>query len=306
MQPVQRIRASVIIGILTMVTMAGSASAQEPTFKFGEKPEEVAATVEWSASAQAGLVVNTGNSEQTVLSSGAKAERRSGMNKLQIELAGTFARTNLFLALDANASGTIEASEIEEQTQTTAQAWQGKVRYDRFLTEHNSLYATAVAGGDKPAGKAFVGGAQAGYSRQLFKNDRHELVSEVGYDFSYEDFVAKDSGVAIHSGRVFAGYKGKASADTGVGGSVETLLNFNTLNAPGGEVAAFEDARITAKAELTTKLLDDISINVSFLAKYDNAPAPRPAFKLPYADGFVPLAEKLDTTTKVTVIINFL
>src|SRR5690606_8031822 len=99
--------------------------------------------VEWKASAQAGLIVTTGNSETTALSATAKATRRAKMNRFLLEAGGAYARSRIFLAADTNGSGTIDsAEELDEQTVTTTRSWLVRGRYDRFLTDHNALYAT--------------------------------------------------------------------------------------------------------------------------------------------------------------------
>jgi hypothetical protein len=296
------------------VSAAPTAHAQNPSFNFG-KPEEVK-EVEWSASAEAGLIFTTGNSETTTFTGAAKASRKEGNNKFEGEATGTFARSNILIASDLDASGTISADEIQEQDATSAKNAQGKLRYDRFLTEFNSLYVSGTAGFDEPAGKDFYGGGQVGYSRQVYKDDRHELKAEVGYDFTYEDLSVGD-GTSIHSARVFAGWKGalqtttdaegKTEATTTAEASIEGLFNVNTLDVPTDDLEAgpFEDTRINGTAGVSTKLLDNISLAVSFTAKFDNVPAPLAPFDLPYAAGFVPEADKLDTLTKASLIVNF-
>ena len=77
--------------------------------------------------------------------------------------------------------------EITSQTTVTAETLAGRLRYDRFLTEHNSLFVAALASRDVPAGKDAVLGAQLGYSRQLYKTETAEAVAEFGYDYSHED-----------------------------------------------------------------------------------------------------------------------
>jgi hypothetical protein len=281
---------------------AAPAFAQtDPKFEFA-KPEEVTA-VEWKASAQAGMIVTTGNSKSTTIAAGAKASRKDDGNKFQLEGGLVFARSTIFIAADGNGNGTIDLAEIDERSQTTSQAWLVKARYDRFLTDHNSLFLTGIASGDEPAGKDFVGGGQAGYSRLVYKTDEHEVTGEAGYDFSYEKFAAGDS-ISIHSLRSFAAYAGKLSADTGVAAELEALFNLNSLDTAGGEVGAFEDVRLNMKAGLTTKLWQDLSFSFSVKARFDNAPAPRKPFDLPYTDPL--LAEEWDTTTEASLIYNFL
>jgi len=309
------LRAAVsIAGLIALIP--GSASGQpNPTFTYGT-PEEAAA-VEWAASGEAGVLYTTGNSRTTTFTGSAKASRKAGNNKLEVEATGAFARSTVRIAVESNDDGVISADEIQEQDATSAKNALFKARYDRFLTEHNSLYVSAAAGFDEPAGKDLFGGGQVGYSRLLFKNDRHEAKAEVGYDFTYESLSAGGS-TSIHSARGFVGYKGalrvetdddgKVSTTTSAEASIEGLFNVNALDVPTGDgrASAFEDTRLIGIAGVTTQLFDDISMAVSFTVKFDNVPAPLAPFALPYAPGFVPEAEKLDTITKATLIVSFL
>jgi putative salt-induced outer membrane protein YdiY len=297
------------LGLAVVAAAPAPAHAQDPKFAYATPEERAAAEAakepEWKASAQAGLLVTTGNSRITTLSAGATTSWKKDKNKLSFEGTAAYARSSIFLAVDEDASGFIEEDEVTRPAQTTTRMWGVKGRYDRFLTDNNALYGIAGASGDRPAGKELVGNAQAGYSRQLFKSDDHLVVAEGGYDFTYEDLVVGE-GTSIHSLRGFAGYAGKLTADTGLEGSVEGLFNLNSLDLGDRQIDSFEDARINSKVALTTTLFSDISFRFSFEAKFDNAPAPRPPFAIPYAAGFQPLADELDTKTEAVLIVNFL
>lgn len=301
--------ATAVIFVPVPVASAQSKAGQ-PTFEF-QKPEEEQKKlerVEWKAQLQSGLVLTTGNARTTTFSAGGNASRRDRRNRLRVDATATYVRSELFLAIDQNGDMLIQEGEITRSRQTTAKAWEVRGRYDRFLTEHNSLYGLGFVSADEPAGKELIGGGQAGYSRQLYKSDDHELVAEGGYDFTYENYLTDDvdDAVVIHSGRAFAGYTGKVREETQFSTSVETLVNVNDLDTPTGPVARFHDVRMTGKAELTTQLWEKVSFSFSFTAKWDNAPAPRAPFALPYAPGFNPMADELDTITKASLIINLL
>ncbi len=296
----------VITAIATLLLWVAPAAAQEPKFEYG-KADEVkdVKAVEWKASAQAGLIYTTGNSRVTTFAAGANASRKAGNNKFSAEAGAAYARSNIIIGSDLNGSGGLSRNEIQEVETTTTRQWLVKTRYDRFLTEKNSLYLTARVMADKPAGKELVGGAQAGYSRLLFKTTVHELAAEVGYDFTYENFVAPGDAVNIHSARGFAGYVGKLRTDTEVQASTEVLVNLNSESTPTGEVDSFKDTRVSSKAGLTTKITDDISFRFGFALKYDQAPAPRPQIGgLPYE--FNALTRKFDTITEAQLIINII
>ncbi|HEU5055956.1 MAG TPA: DUF481 domain-containing protein [Kofleriaceae bacterium] len=289
----------------------GPARAQsaDPAFKYGTKEEraevEKVEQVEWKAAALAGLIMTTGNSRVTTFSAGGNASRKEKGNKFSLEGGAAYARSSIFLAVDGNMNGVIDPSEVSRPSQTTTRAWYGKGRYDRFLTDNNSLYVVGGLAGDRPAGKDLVGNGQLGYSRQVFQNEVHLLVAEVGYDYTYESLVGGESN-SIHSLRTFAGYGGKLSDETGVDGSVEALFNVNEYDTPAGTIDRFQDNRVTSRMSITTKMFGDLSFRFAFEARYDNAPSPRPPFAIPYAAGFAPLAESLDTKTEASLIYNFL
>jgi len=110
-------------------------------------------------------------------------------------------------------SGGIGPGEFRRITKTTAESYDFKARYDRFLTDKDALYVSGIASANEPAGKKFEGGGQLGYSRTAYKDKMHELVVESGYDFSYEKPVVGD-GFTNHSLRTFFGYTGKLSEKT--------------------------------------------------------------------------------------------
>lgn len=296
------------LGVATALicAAAGAAFAGDPKFEFG-KADEVAKVkgTEYTASAEAGVVFTTGNSETTTITAGAKASRKTGNNKVSAEGNITYARSAVRVLDDQNGNGVIDnTSEIKTEASTTAEQLAIKVRYDRFLTEFNSLFVAALASRDLPAGKEAVIGAQLGYSRRLYKSEKTEAVGEFGYDFSHEDLVAGEA-VEIHSARAFVGLKSEMTEGATFETSGEALTNLNHETLPtrtnGAEFG--EDTRVNFKASVSAKLGKRASIQTSIEAKYDNRPAPANIKGL--AMGFVPEASKLDTMMKASFIYTF-
>ncbi len=300
------------VSALTLLAMCQTSWAKDPEFKHAKVEEEKEEDkdkdkgAEWKAQAQAGLLMTTGNSSTNTLSSAFQASRKEGKNKVVLDLAGTYARSSIDIAADFNNNGFVDEVELQRITNTTSQSWLIKPRYDRFLSLHNALYVSAALYSDKPAGKSIVGSSQLGYSRILVSNKVHSVTLESGYDFSYEKLVATTPGLSIHSIRVFGGYQGKLSKDTSLNYSIESLFNLNELTTSAGPVEPLHDTRLENKISLTTSLYGNLSFSFSFLARYDSAPAPRPKLALPYADGFRPVADRLDTRTEAALIINFI
>jgi hypothetical protein len=284
---------------------AGPALAGDPKFEYGKHDElKDVKTPEWTAAAEGGLVLTTGNSETTTITGGFKASRKSGDNKLAIEASGAFAKSGIRVLDDRNGNGVIDDnSEIKTVETTTTEQLASKLRYDRFLTDFNSLFIAALAARDVPAGKDSVLGGQVGYSRRLYKSKVSETVAEIGYDFSREDLTTGDP-VSIHSGRVFLGHKAAMTEGALLDASVEGLTNFNRETLPTGkDGAAFRDTRVNLKIAIQAKIGENLAFQTSIEAHFDNRPGPL-AIK-PLAMGFVPEASSVDTIMKASLIYTF-
>ncbi len=297
------LRHSLLVAIV--LAAPAVAVAGDPKFEFvkpdAAKPEKPEAVVEWKATAEAGAVFTTGNAETTTQTGGFKASRKDGRNRLSLEASMTRARSGLRVIDDINGNGTIDSTaEITTVSTTTAETYMGKGRYDRFLTDNNSLFAALLVSRDVPAGKDLVLGGQLGYMRQLYKTAQTEVVGEFGYDFSREDLAVGDP-VDIHSLRAFAGFKNAASEGIDLDASLEALSNLNELTLPtGADGGAFMDTRVNGHLGISAKLSKNLAVQTAIDVKYDNRPGPLAIKNL--AMGFVPEAVNLDMIMKASLI----
>src|SRR6476646_936794 len=113
------------------------AFADDPKFTYG-KSEDVkgVTTADWLASAEAGGMLTNGNSNTTTISAGLRATRKSGDNKLSIEGSFAYVKTAVRVLKDLNGNGLIDYNEeFFFNESVTAETMNGKVRYDRYLTE---------------------------------------------------------------------------------------------------------------------------------------------------------------------------
>lgn len=313
--------------VLGYITVAAAQPA-DPSFQFG-KLEEVKAAV-WKASAQAGLLLATGNSNSLTVSAGGSVSRVDLHNKIALDLEGRFGRTTVFAAkagLPTAMDGTALVSSYDDITTATAistQYWSAKLRYDRFFSKNNLGYIAAQVAGDQPAGKQVFGGGQIGYSRQIYKSERNEFTGELGYDFTFIEFSSppERNPVFIHSLRLAFGHALTLSKDTSVNTAIEGLFNLNVYNSPGftDPITPFQDTRINFKTALNTKLHKNVSFRFSFKVRFDNVPAPRPPIpgttygidpttktpENPLGTTFTPIAERVDTLSEAALIVNFL
>lgn len=288
---------------IALLLAATPAAAQK--FEYG-KFEEVKEVkeVEWKATAEAGLVFTTGNAESITATGGIKASRKTGANKLSLEGSAAYQSSGLWVLSDRNGNSMIDdETELQSVDTVTAETIAGKLRYDRFLTELNSLFIAALASRDVPAGKELVVGGQVGYSRSLYKSEKALTLGEIGYDYSHEDLTAGD-GLSIHSIRGFVGHKAAMTEGADLDASVEVLSNLNRLTLPTGkDGGAFRDTRVNARIAISAKIGLNLAVQTSIEAKYDNRPGPLGVKGL--AMGFVPEASSLDTIMKASLIYTF-
>jgi len=293
-----------------MAAAATPALAGDPTFTYGKSDDvkDVKKT-EWHASAEGGVVFTTGNSETTTATGGIKLARKTGGNLFAFEAAAAYAKAGVRTINDKNGNGLIDDdSEIVTTNTLTAETLNAKARYDRFLTTDNSLFVAALASRDLPAGKYAVFGGQIGYSRQLYKSKTAESHAEIGYDFSEEELVATMEGesrptTAIHSARVYVGYKGELTPGATLDTSIEALTNLNHETLPTmQDGSAFYDTRVNLHAAIAAKIGKNLAFQTSVDSHFDNRPAPLIVPNEMLAPGFVPPAGKLDTIMKASLI----
>jgi hypothetical protein len=318
-----RIAAGAVSGALALVCLLATgapAAAQDvpvPKFDVAKPPEKDS---NWTAQAKGSLLVTGGNSQSRSGVFGLSGAHSAGAVKLSLDGQAAYGRSSVLVPQFDPANPMLLVG-VGRQESTTTNQWQARARTDYFLTEHNAAYALAQIGADKIAGKDLFGGGQIGYSRQVYKDQRHTAVAELGYDFSYESYPAQAGkeidAVQIHSARAFLGEQLTLSTDTGVNASVEALVNLNkekALNANDRsrtDVDPFKDTRVVGKLGLTTKLYQSLSFAFGLTVKYDQNPAPQPlpagAKDAMFGPSFAaPFAEKVDTLTEATLIFTFL
>jgi hypothetical protein len=287
------------------------AVADDPKFVYGKHDDvKDVKGVDWTAAAEAGAVLTTGNSEMTTATGGIHLSRKTGSNRFMFDASGAYAKSGLRALQDLNGNGMIDnANEIVTVSTITAETLSSKLRYDRYLTDFNSLYVAALASRDTPAGLASAFGGQAGYSRRIYKSATAETALEVGYDFSRQDPVSGPS-LSIHSGRAFIGHKAVMTEGATLEAAMEVLTNLNreklTTTDDQGHIVdggPFKDTRVNARLAITAKIGFNLAVQMSMELKYDNRPGPLPVKNL--AMGFQPEASAFDSIMKASLIYTF-
>ena len=184
------------IAIALMLAAPAPASAQtNPAFVFA-KPEEAKAgtppppPVEWKAQIKDG---NDGNVGELAERRRKRGRCRCHASRTQTSSPSTLPPHTANRTSSCRCSGTQTApttiTSLERRSSTTTNNWSSRGPLRSVLHHQQRGLRVRSGGGDRIAGKSLIGGGQVGYSRQLIKNDRHTLVSEIGYDFSNEHYV---------------------------------------------------------------------------------------------------------------------
>jgi len=290
---------------------ARTAAADDPKFEYGKHDDvKDVKGIDWTAAAEAVLVLTTGNSETTTATGGLHLSRKTGSNRVMFDASGAYAKSGLRVIEDLNGNGMIDNSgEIVTVSTITAETLAGKLRYDRFLTDSNSLYLAALVARDTPAGIDSAVGGQIGYSRQVYKSATAVTAAEVGYDFSRQDPVVGPD-ISIHSARFFIGHNAVMTEGTTLLASLELLTNLNhenlTTTDDEGHVVdggALKDTRVNGKVAISAKIGLNLAVQMSMELKFDNRPGALPIKDL--APGFVPEASSFDTIMKASFIYTF-
>jgi putative salt-induced outer membrane protein YdiY len=277
------------------------ALAEEPTFDT-VKPVEAAVAPVTRLTANIGGNLTTGNSEAVSVNGGVEGSHHWGRNELS--LAGGI--TLGFGAIDENADGFLAEAErclgVEgKECASTAERVALDLRYDRFLSDKDSLYVLVGAFHDPFAGFELRSHAQLGYARVLVATAATGLSVELGADVANEDYV---EGVTPASAKLIA-----AQASMKLTHNFNESVSFSdTLTAyepvltqpEGSEFSPyFTDLRIANTATLSAKLSDRFSVSVSDTLAWRNEPVSAP-------EGVSEKRANVDNTLMVALVASIL
>ncbi|MET0287589.1 MAG: DUF481 domain-containing protein [Polyangiales bacterium] len=210
-----------------------------------------------------GATINGGNTQSYAGNLGGRFGLLRGMNQLQIEAIGTL-------------GGARREGSLTDVDWTTRNAV-GRARYDRFLSLTDALFIAEVPRRDVAAGLNVRLQTQAGYLRNLYNfNDAHRVWTELGYDFTYDNFSYDDDdraraeammtvlpeGGKVHSARVFLGYTNKLSPTANLNLGIETLYDFQD----------WKNVRVNGIGELTSALTQKFKLGLQSRTLFDNVP----------------------------------
>jgi putative salt-induced outer membrane protein YdiY len=249
----------------TFTAAAAGADAEKPTTK---------------VAADLGATWASGNTENLAVNAAGHASHTWDKNKLGLELLVNYGRS----IVDANADTFLDQTERDAGFVDTAGHYSADLRYDRFLSEKDSVYALAGALADRFAGYDSRVHGQVGYGHWFVKNDSTELSGELGFDVADENYVV---GVTpgddiIYSVREMLGVKHKFNEEVGIEEKIEAYES----------VEDFSNTRVLNAIALTSNVSGKVAIKLSHTLAFDNVPV----------TGF----QKLDQIAMASVVVTIL
>ncbi|HXN31738.1 MAG TPA: DUF481 domain-containing protein [Polyangiaceae bacterium] len=244
----------------------------------GAPPPKIAAPAhETTATISAGGMLSTGNSQQVAATVNGKLDLRRGPDGFGASLVGNYG----------------EGAPANQSLQVTTENLQGRLRYDRYVSDRVSLFLIGTARHDRFQGLDVRFNVDPGVKYLFVNTEATKVWSELGYDFQYD--IRRDDALLVpatatapastldktesdHSARVFAGCRHAFSKDVTFSTGVEYLQSF----------VHSTQYRINYDALFAASLGAGFSVGVGFSARYDHSP--------------LPSKEHLDTGTTLSLI----
>jgi putative salt-induced outer membrane protein YdiY len=233
---------------------SGSTDVAKGGFEKVVKPADQKESTELKLSA--GGLLASGNSRSMAATGSGMLRLRRQLNEYSAIVAGNYGRS---------------APTPADDMQTSVSNIQGRVRYDRFLSQHWSLFVAQSARKDRFQGLALRLNFDPGLAYYLFDEDKHRLWAEVGYDLQHdirENAALRASATPIdkaetrHSARGFLGYEN----------NINQVLTFVTGVEYIQSVQQSKNWRLNWDTGVTSAISNNFSFATTFSLRYDNNP----------------------------------
>ncbi len=240
-----------------------------------------------NASVSAGGMLSTGNTQTQALTLNSTMDLRRGMNGFGAALLGNYGNSKL----------------VGQDAKTTAENFQARVRYDRYLTERLGLFLQLTERYDRFQGLASRTNIDPGVKYIFWLRDKSAFWGELGYDYMHDirtptgqraldadgnkDYSAPrlDKTLDDHSARAFVGFRHAFNSEVTFSTGLEYLQSMVKTE------LASQNSRLNVDATLAAKLYGGIAAGIGFTARYDKNPLPG--------------RSNLDTATTLSLIYAF-
>lgn len=233
---------------------SGSTEVAKGGFEKVTKPADHKETSELKLSA--GGLLASGNSRSFAATGAGTLRLRRQLNEYSANIAANYGRS---------------APTPADDMRTSVSNVQGRIRYDRFLSEHWSLFVAQSARKDRFQGLELRLNFDPGLAYYLFDLDKHRLWAEAGYDLQYdirENAALRAAATPLdktetrHSARGFLGYEN----------NLNEVLRLTTGLEYIQSVQESKNWRLNWDTGLTSSISSSFSFATTFSLRYDNNP----------------------------------
>jgi putative salt-induced outer membrane protein len=289
-----RSTATLCASALGMLTATGRALADDAAAPTGKPPADQAALVAApTAPADTPKFADAPPSDETTATLSAGGQLSTGNSQLAAATGkGDFAMRRGSDAFGASIIGNYgEGAPANQDLQVTTENLQGRLRYDRYLTNRFSAFLIGTGRHDRFQGLDFRLNVDPGVNYLFYVTDATKLWGELGYDFQYD--VRRDDARVLpdgsllpktnvdHSSRVYVGYKHAFNKEVTLATGVEYLQSF----------VESTSYRINYDALFAANVGGGLALGLGFSARYDHNPLPG--------------KNDLDTATTVSLIYSY-
>lgn len=220
----------IVLSALASPALAQPAEATPFAEKVAAEPFQKDVT---SMNANFGGTVNTGNTEAMAVNVGAAFTLVRGHHGFSMGMDFSYGRAKITDPPPAD----MPSAAPTTRTVDTVRNLRARGRYDLFLTPLDALFLAGQYRWDTFAGLDARNEGLVGYKRYLYKEDKHLLWAELGYDLTYSNYDPdplpdpNNAGSFLkgheyaHAGRLFLGYDNQINAAVQFLTGVEGLLN---------------------------------------------------------------------------------
>ncbi len=237
----------------------GATNVAVEGFESAEKPADAQDTTEVTVSA--GGLLASGNSRSLALTAAANAKLRRLAHQLRSAASANYGRA---------------ATERDAPMQTNVENYQGRLRYDYFVSQRVSLFVGSSARHDRFQGLDLRLNIDPGLAYYFVDEPKHHLWGEVGYDYQFdirdESIVATegiDRRQSRHHSRLFVGYDNKVNDAVSFVMGIEYLQGLSPYR---DDVTDRVNWQINSDFGLTSRISERFSVAVHLNVRYDNNP----------------------------------
>ena len=232
------------------------------------------------ASVAGGGLFTAGNTRSMSITGAGQFKLRRSANQLSVDAAGNFGRAS---------------SGPDEPMEDTVTNVQGRVRYDRFITERVALFIGVSGRHDPFQGLDLRLNIDPGVAYYFIDVEKHQLWAEAGYDYQHDIRTEQNIREAIatgdpppdkvegrHNVRLFGGYENKLNEAVALTTGLEWIKSFTDS----------ENWRLNYSVGLNSTIAGRLAAATTFTLRYDNNPLPN--------------VKKTDAITAVSLVYTLL